>query len=545
MKVDNVRIAEHSEPYIPHLAGSGDTAQARALTYFDSLRRPRFLRRLFEIIPGALTWTILLGLLFSAIFKPVIGALLIITFDLYWMIRVGYITLLLVLAYRRLRKEEQIDWIGRCKEVSAKHSSNGVINWREIYHLVIFPVYTEGLEIIEPSLQGVFNADYPNDRIIVIVAFEERRGRQTTKEAAFLEMKYSDKFFKFATTVHPDGIPGEVRTKGANATWAARHARKFIDEHGIDHENVIVSCFDSDTIVQRRYFACLTYHYMTNPKRTRCSYQPIPVYNNNIWEAAPFARIAEIGSSFWQMVEAMRPERLVTFSSHSMSFKTLVDVGYWPVDMISDDSAIYWRSYLYFHGDYAVVPMYVTVSMDVACSKTIAGTFMSQYRQKRRWAWGIENFPVVAMGFLRDRRLSLWQKVQRIFQIMEDHITWATWAVIISVIGPIQLLCGGFLFKQTAIGYNLPNVTGTLLNATAMSLVVCVFLSRALLPPRPRRSKNSHPLVRLIQWLLIPFTALLLGSIPAIDAQTRLMLGANIQFQVTEKARSSRLNHSV
>ena len=53
-----------------------------------------------------------------------------------------------------------------------------------------------------------------------------------------------------------------------------------------------------------------------------------------------------------------------------MSFKALVEIGYWPVDMISDDSSIYWKAYIHYPGGYTVVPMLVTVSMDLAQDET-------------------------------------------------------------------------------------------------------------------------------------------------------------------------------
>ena len=81
------------------------------------MKRDRFYKRLFEIIPGFLTWTTLGGLFILAFIKPVWVAIFVITFDLYWVIRISYLTFLLVFAYRRLGKEKKIDWLKESKSV--------------------------------------------------------------------------------------------------------------------------------------------------------------------------------------------------------------------------------------------------------------------------------------------------------------------------------------------------------------------------------------------------------------------------------------------
>jgi hypothetical protein len=236
-------------------------------------------------------------------------------------------------------------------------------------------------------------------------------------------------------------------------------------------------------------------------------------------------------------MESMRLENFVTFSSHSMSFKTLVDVDYWPVDMISDDSVIYWKGYLHFNGDYKVIPMYITVSMDVAYGKGILNTIKVQYRQKRRWAWGVENFPFLMMGFLENKRISFMKKIRKIAYLLEGHITWSTWAIILGFLSPLPIIRGGFIFSQTVTGYNFPRITAVLFDVTTCAIFVWMILSLSILPKQPKHKHFLKGITLFTQWLLSPIIILILGSFPALDAQTRLALGKYLTFTFTEKKR--------
>lgn len=497
------------------------------------MKRDRRLRRFFEIVPGFFTWSTILGLAALSIIKPLWVAVFIIIFDLYWVIRVGYFTTLLIFAYRRLEVEKKIDWLKRCRELETVNR----LNYSNIYQAVLFPAYKEGIDVLTSSINALIHTNYSKDKMVVALTVEERGGDEVWENAKSLQKKYRNEFFEFIITRHPDGIKGEAKTKGANATWGAKVLKEFFDSKKIDHEHVIISCFDADTCAENEYFACLAYHYITNPNRTQSSYQPIPVYNNNIWYARSIARVIELGSSFMQMIETMRLDKFVTFSSHSMSFKTLVNVGYWPVDMISDDSVIYWKCFLYFDGNYSVIPMYVTVSLDIATDKTIIPTIVKQYKQKRRWAWGVENFPYVMMGFIKNKNIPLIKKIRRGFHLFESHYTWAVWAIIVTFIAPLPLIFGGVIFRHSMMGYNLPSVAAALFRVTVITLFICMLMSIRLLPPRPKDVKPQKRLIMFTQWLLAPVLAACVGSTPAIDAQTRLMLGKYMHFHVTEKIR--------
>jgi len=489
------------------------------------------LKRFLEIIPGAISWGIILTLAVLAIFKPVLSAILIIIFDFYWIIRTTYLTTLLIMAHHKLFREKEKDWLGLCLR-----KFSGEPRWEKLYQLVIFPVCNEGAEILKPSLDALKRTHYPKEKIIVVLSFEERNSL-SRDNAAKLQEEYKNSFFAYLCAFHPDGLEGEMRAKGANATCAAKAAKAFLDQKGIAYEDVIISCFDADTCVDPEYFGCLGFNFLVSEKPHQSSYQPMPVYNNNIWQSPSFARLVEISSSFSQLIESMRLEKFVTFSSHSMSFKTLVDIGYWPVDMISDDSVIYWKAFLFFNADYRVVPLYITVSMDIAYSSNIIKTMAVQYRQKRRWAWGVENFPFVVRGFIANPRISLVTKIRRSFHLLEGHVSWAVWAIIMILVGPLPLLFGGAFFNQMAIGYNLPKITGLLFNFTLVTSLIWILLSRSILPPRPKGVSWVKEIIMILEWVTVPIIISVVGSTPAIDAQTRLLLGRYLEFNPTKKER--------
>jgi hypothetical protein len=437
----------------------------------------------------------------------------------------------MVLGHVRLHLEEKKDWLRLAGSLSSPHGS-----LETLYQAVLFPVYREPYETLDTSLKALAESRYDLKRVIVILATEERAGSSTHENAVRLRDKYAKYFKKILLTVHPDGLSGEARVKGANATWAAKELKAWLAAESIPLEKVVISCFDADTVCHSQYLACLAHAFLSHPRPHHASYQPIPVYHNNIWHAPSFARVVEISSSFWQLVQSVRRDKLVTFSSHSMSFKTLVEIGYWPVDMVSDDSAIFWKAYLHFNSDYHVIPLSVTVSMDVAFDKSLVRTVVNQYRQKRRWAWGVENFPRLMEGFFKNQKIPLFQKLKRSLQLLEEHFTWATWAIVLAFIGPFPMLFGNIAFQNTLIGFNLPFITAILLGITSVCFVVCILASFVLLPAKPADVPNYRIVTMCTQWLLIPVVSAVIGSIPALDAQTRLMLGRPLNFWVTPKS---------
>ena len=367
----------------------------------------------------------------------------------------------------------------------------------------------------------------------------EARAEQAVREGMTrIADEYRGRFMEFLVAEHPDGLPGEARVKGANTSYAAREAARYLEENKIPFENVIVSCFDADTVVSPDYFACLTYCFMNCPDRHRASFQPIPVFHNNIWEVPGFARVIETGSSFFQLIETTDPERLVTFSSHSMSFKALVEVGYWSTDMISEDSGIFWKSYLHFDGQYQVVPMPMTLSMDIVDAGSWWGTVGSLYKQKRRWAWGVENFPLVMRGFLANKKISFFDKLQHGFKLFEGQVTWAALPFLLTFVGWLPAISAGNEFSNTVLYYNASRFTQAIFGLSTIALLGTIIMSLWLLPKKKKKFSLFWTLIHGLEWFLVPFILVFLSAMPALDAQTRLMLNKRMEFWVSDKRRT-------
>ncbi|MBL7073433.1 MAG: glycosyltransferase family 2 protein [Candidatus Omnitrophica bacterium] len=530
------------------------------------------LQRFFEIVPGFASWTIIIGMLILAFRAPIVAAVLIIAFDLYWLLRLLYLTLFLICSYFRLSSEKETDWMGRVRgidslseyELSLKEQKAegglkekvslfflrreikklGKIGTKraqskDLYHLVLIPIAKETQDIVEPGLKSIALSDFPPNRIMVVLAVEERADEEIKTDARRLLRRYKGKFFDMKIVVHPDGRVGEAKAKGANATFAAKETAKYFSKKKIPFEHVIVSCFDSDTVVKPDYFASLTYYFQVCPERERASFQPVPVYNNNIWDAPGITRVLETGSSFFQLVEATNPEKLVTFSSHSMSFKALVDAGYWPVDMISDDSAIFWKAFIHFDGKYKVVPMYTTLSMDAVVAENWMQTIKNVYKQKRRWAWGVENFPIVMRAFMKDKNIPLFFKMKHAFKLFEGHIAWATWAFLLTFVGWLPAIFASRAFSHSVLYYSAPRIMGTIFNLASFSLITSIVLSILLLPKKKEKHSIAKRIGYAFEWLLIPFTMVFLSALPSLDAQTRLMFGKYMTFWVTDKKKKT------
>lgn len=491
----------------------------------------RHVYRALEMFPGLLSWGTLFATVFFSWYAPVATAIFIITFDTFWLLKTLYLSVHLYASYKRMQKSLSTNWEERLTHFEYDH----------LYHMILLPFYKESLDVIEHTIEAILNSKYDPKKILLVVAGEERALPYTETALNSVRAKYEKKFGYLLTTIHPKDTEGEIAGKGSNITYAAEQARvEILDKLRIPYTNVIVSAFDMDTVVYAHYFNCLTWHFLVSENPYRTSFQPIPLYNNNLWDAPAVSRVAALSGTFWQMIQQERPEKLVTFSSHAICFQTLYEIQYWQRNMVSEDSRIFWNAFLAYNGNYTVTPIGYPVSMDANLAETTKQTLINIYKQHRRWMWGAESVPYILFGFIKNKEIPFWKKVSTAIVQIDGYWSLATNPIFIFLLGWLPLVLGGYAFNQSVLSYNLPIMTRNIMTLSMIGMVVSAILSFKFLPKRAGKEfkiSKKERTIFLLQWLLVPINILVFGAIPGLEAQTRLLFGRYMGFWVTPKHR--------
>lgn len=550
------------------MAQANTSQIAPSTSFVDS----RLFYRIFEITPGFVTWLFLLSPIYLSILWPIGVAYFIIAFDLFWLLKSIRMSYSLILGYRRMRETEAIDWRDRLSELghideSLRHAKESLqlatvrqasrthiknlqkevqrldllsqhkatmIDPHNITHCIIMPSYKESLDIIRPSIDAILKSNYNSQNILFVFSYEQRSGKQYKKIADTLEREYTHKFGGYLTFCHPDGVKGELKGKGANITFAGRKMLEYVRHQGVDEQTVVVTTIDCDNRVHPQYLSRLTYAYCISPNRKHSSFQPLTLFFNNLWDVPAPMRVIATGNSFWVMIESVRQGRLRNFASHAQSLDALVETDFWSVITPVEDGHQFYRSYFTFNGDYEVQPLFLPIYQDAVLASNYRRTFYAQFKQLQRWAYGVSDFPFVVKNSFKNTNIPWSNKLLQIGRLFEGHFSWATAPLILTFAAWAPLYIN-VTFNRQAIAHQLPIVASNILTLAMIGLFVTIWISFIMLPKRPGHHKWYKTILMVLQWVLVPITAIVFGAFAAISAQTRLMLGRYLGFDVTEK----------
>jgi hypothetical protein len=510
--------------------------------------------RFFEILPGALSWLLLLMPIILSFINAIAAVIFILAYLLIFFVRsIGY-DLRAITGYRTMKRHMRLDWLGLGEDIDEGEITTKQIDrprWhydnlqrlsdnpplakpRELLHAVFVATVNESREVLEPTIQAVLDSDYDSKRMILVLAYEARAGQEAEDRVLELLNLYKDRFYHAMAVKHPANLPGEIIGKGGNITYAGRELQKYLEKEQVDPAKVIVTTLDADNRPHKRYFSALSYLYCVVPNPLRASFQPLPMFTNNIWDVPTLMRIIATGNNLFYIVQTQRPHLQRNFSAHAQSMRALIDMDFWSVRTIVEDGHHFWRSYFRYDGDYRVYPLSIPIYQDAVLAETYWKTIRAQFVQLRRWTYGASDIAFIAdKGFFHKNRAPKLDVVAKFLRTLEGHVSWATNTILVLGAAFIPPL----FHPQSYAANELPLIVSRVQRIGLIGLVATIYVCLVTLPPRPIRYKRHRSVMMLLQWVLLPVTSIAFGSLAAFNSQTRLMFKRYLsKFDVTEKA---------
>jgi hypothetical protein len=554
------------------------------MTSQDNRDRLHWLGRVLEMVPGTISWAVLILPLWLSFSYPWLVAYFVLSFDFYWLCRALWFSGAVIVAYRRIRRVLAVDWTERVAGLEALVARRADIDTRfagvsgdmprgtfgisfagvataakgargrrecedferimalpepppsadEYIHLALIPTYTESLEKLRHTVGALADAAWPTERkICAIITRETDEGG--IENVRVLREEFGNAFAEFIHILDPLE-PGIVVGKSSAMAWGGRYLyRLLVRERGMDPRRILVTDLDADYRVHPQYFAYLAWVHLTDPNRETQLYQPIPYFHNNIWQAPMLQRLFAAVLTQLQMWRSVLPEKLQSFGSYSTTLHLVHDVGYWATDAIPEDSRFYWKSYFRYGDRFRAVPLFIPIYGDAVRARGYWRSMAEQYLQARRWAWGVTDIPYVIENAIAHPEIPFWSRFWRVLNLFGEHINWAIAPFVVMFGATVPLLINP-AFGETTLGQNLPLFASVMLTMALVGLFVLVIVEHRIVPPRPAEWGPLQRVLSYVQWIGLPFVGIFFSSLPALDAQTRLLTGRYLEYRVTEKA---------
>ena len=486
-------------------------------------RHPVKTIRLLEIFVPSLSWVLITMPLWLSFYHPALVAYLIITFDVFWFYKSFTLALHAIKSFVTMNAHVKIDWLTLAKILP---------HYDELYHVIVIPEYHEPIHILRRTLENLTKQDFPKEKIIIVLA-TEAKDPEASITALALRNEFAPLVGKFLVTRHTLHT-GETAGKSSNMAWAARQVVQKLKIWGIPLEYVTISSCDADALLHPKYFSYLAHIFLADEQRSYHFYQGAILFYNNIWRIPLPSRVVNTMFSISNLAILSQKNKLINFSTYSLSLATAVKAGFWGVDVIPEDYHMFFKVYFTLGEQVRTKSIFLPILLDSAESHGFWRTMVNQYEQSKRWAWGISDIPFVMRNAVLHNEIPPFDRLRRVAQLLEQHVFWpSNWFIL--TVGSILPPLINPAFGRTVLGHNLSQLSSGILTLSMIFLLVIIILDWRTKPPRPREFAAWKLPFLYIQWLTVPVVSFFLSALPGLDAHTRMILGKRLEYRVTEK----------
>lgn len=490
------------------------------------IKHEKAVQRTLEILPGFVSWNIILFPYWGIFVIPNTVAYFILAYNVYWFYQSATIAVTSYISHVRIQASMIYKWEEDIKSFP---------DYQKVHNAIIITTFKEPLRTLIRTFDSIAAQTLSKKQISVVLAMEAKEPeKERVEKVAELKKLFGQTFANFFVTIH-ELATGEVVGKASNERYAAIQVKKeLVDKKGLDINYITITSCDADHVYHPNHFACLTFKFLDNPKRHLMFWQPAIMFYNNIWELPAITRVPNTLGSIWNLSQLPRKDRLINQQNYSLSLKLLHQAGYWDADKIPEDWGIFFKAYFQNRGEVEVEPIYLPVKVDAAQSASLIKTLKNQYEQYKRWAWGVSDDPWIIRQYLLNSDIPFWDKTMRLITVIWAHFLWpVNWFII--TIGLTLPTIINPAFGRTTLGYMVPKISSLILTLALAFLLVMIVFDNIYKPKRPKNVPLWRALITPFEYVLMPVAGFFFSALPGLDAHTRLMLGKYLEYKVTEK----------
>ncbi|MCA9913475.1 MAG: hypothetical protein KC496_08995 [Anaerolineae bacterium] len=240
-------------------------------------------------------------------------------------------------------------------------------------------------------------------------------------------------------------------------------------------------------------------------------------------------------------------------SSYSLSLRLLDRSGYWDGDVIADEWHMYIKAYFANGGRISLQPIMLPFIADATVGENLLDELRERYLQTLRHSWGSKEIGYMIAKIIDHPEVPILPSLRLLVRISHDSLmAGAGWAIITvgsqlpvllhPSIAPAdigEILSNPAAGLQDAASNLIADPTWLILISASLLVVILAFvfwiLDVTVRPPRTHRMSLPERFWTILSFPLMPLLTLVVVAIPAVQAQTLLLLGVPLQFRVSKK----------
>lgn len=483
-------------------------------------------------IPGVLSWVVVIATVVGTLAFPQLWAVFGALFLAYFIGRMAVHFTFYLVGEVRCRAWARRNWAATEDEPGI-----GGVKPSDVWHVVLVPNYTESPQVLHRTLSALAVQHRAAERLFVVLGMEQREAAAAEK-AEKLIAEFDGRFARMMATYHPADIEGEIPCKAANQRFAAIAARAELERMGIDPAVVTVTSCDADSVIHPAYYAAVSELFARDERRYSRFWEAPLFYYNNIWDVPAPIRFSSWFTHVGMLGELAMPWfEPLPISTYTLSLKMAEECDWWDPAVISEDWHIYLDCMVQRDGDVCMTPVFLPVHSDAADGDGFFSAMKNRYDQVLRHAWGAED-----VGFLFEAMRARGVKQSHLFRfghVLHEHVfrVW-TWFVLTTL--PLVNRAATSYAAADDLGVvvmsSLDKIVPTLYTLGMVFLFGAIALDLVRFPPKSRWHFPGVVVELLVMWFMLPVTTFFLSMLPALVAQTKLMLGIPLAWKVTPKS---------